>query len=211
MWIYSNLLLTVSTFTWLNKSNTIIWIKHCHLLRLYYPTQINKFLITVDYMEHVSDYSSLPGYVTVAHSPLRFGLSATEQQFNPASFPGFTCLLLHISSPANPLLIPQVPLRSAPGSNGGLYVTESRVYRILQVWIWLINFSLMLQCHPQWGGTLALRFPPVVIVFYIHPDFRSKLVPPWRHGFKVKESGVNLHSETEPFLLHLRNHLKNWH
>lgn len=45
---------------------------------------------------------------------------------------GFTCLLHLICPPASQLLIPQVPLRSHPGTCGA--------HHVLQVWVWLVTF-----------------------------------------------------------------------
>lgn len=79
------------------------------------------FLIKVVYKENVSGYCSIAGCVMVAHSPLRFGLGAREEGLELLPRIQASCVpLLLISSPANQLLIPQVPLRSVPGSSGGL-------------------------------------------------------------------------------------------
>lgn len=80
----------------------------------------DRFLIKLDYRETVSRYCSLTGRVMATHSPLRFGLGAREEVLE--LFPqylGFMCPLPLIS-PAKQLLIPQVPLRSVPGSSGRL-------------------------------------------------------------------------------------------
>lgn len=109
---------------WVNsdqqKKGNIIRVnpQQCHFM----PTVStrDKFLIKLDYRETVSCYCSLAGRVMAAHSPPRSGLGAREEGLELfPQYSGFMCPLLLIS-PAKQLLIPQVPLRSVPGSSGRL-------------------------------------------------------------------------------------------
>lgn len=109
---------------WVNsdqqKKGNIIRVnpQQCHFM----PTVStrDKFLIKLDYRETVSCYCSLTGRVMAAHSPPRSGLGAREEGLELfPQYSGFMCPLLLIS-PAKQLLIPQVPLRSVPGSSGRL-------------------------------------------------------------------------------------------